>query len=292
MAGEQVSTDGHVEWSGLLLGPGTRFDLISLTGWTGAPPSRRVTIDRPGRHGALPGELRASERIIEAEFAFGGFRTAADFTAARDDLAAALAWDENPVEAPLVVQVNGRPTMVMARVINADLPTPPAIYAGAREGSAAIQWAASDPRRYGLALRQESTGLPAAVGSGLAWALAWPLDWGPGLAGGTMVLINEGNTPAWPVWEITGPVTGPVITCQDTGAELAFRSDFVIAAGQTVRIDTDTGSVTLGAVNRRSELAAAEWFPVPPRGAPKTVRFTAVSGSGQLTGYVRDAWMT
>jgi hypothetical protein len=287
MAGELVAHDGDIEWAGLLLGVGSSYAVKSITGWYGAPGARRISSDRPGRHGALPGELRAAERIVEAELRFRpGLE---DFAAARNALAAALAWGENPLEEALVVQLDGEATQVQARVTQFDLPTPAEYERG--YASAAIQWAASDPRRYSLALQQESTGLPAPSGSGLAFPLAPPLDFGPGQAGGQFTLANAGNTPAWPVWEVNGPVTGPVITNANTGRELRFRESFVVLAGQTLRIDTDLGTVKLGDVSRRSELVTADWFPIPP-GAATKVRFTAAAGTGTLTGFARHAWMT
>lgn len=286
MAGEQITSNGQIEWHGLLMGPGTDYDVITIAGWYGAPGSRRVTIDRPGRHGGLPGELRAAERVIEAEIAFGGLGEG--FRTAREAIAAALAWDENPVEEPLVIQMDGVPTLVNARVINAAMPTPTSVY-NQGEGFASVQWVATDPRRYGVALRSTSTGLPEPVNSGLPFPLGFPLDFGEGAAGGSMTMYNDGNVPAWPIWEIVGPITGPIITCQATGDRLEFNSTFEVADGQTLRIDTDTGQVTLGTTSRADQLDVAQWFPIPP--GSKEVRFTASGGTGMLIGYVRDAYL-
>jgi hypothetical protein len=290
MAGELITGDGQIEWHGLLLGAGSPYGLLGLTGWYGAPAPRRVSTDRPGRHGALPGELRAGERIVEAELQFGHNRPVGEFAATRDALAVALAWGENPLEESLVVQLDGVATMVEARVINADLPTNRDYMLG--YATAAIQWAASDPRRYSLDLQQEITGLPEASTSGLAFPLGFDLDFGPGQAGGQLFLANHGNTPAWPVWQLQGPVTGPIITDAASGRQLRFREDFAILAGQILRIETDTSSVAIGQATRRHELTTAEWFPIEPGGGLTQVRFTASAGAGTLTGFVRHAWMT
>jgi hypothetical protein len=288
MAGNLITGDGQIEWHGLLI-DGTTYGLRELSGWYGAPASRRVSTDRPGRHGALPGELRAAERIVEAVIQFGHHTPLGEFAAARNALAAALAWSENPVEEPLVIQLDGLATQVSARVINADIPTPREYMLG--YATAAIQWAASDPRRYGLELQQQSTGLPEASTSGLAFPLAFPLAFGDGQAGGTITLTNAGNTSVWPVFEITGPITGPVITDTATGKQLKFDAGFDILAGQTLRIDTDLGTVAIGPADRRNELASAQWFAVGP-GEARQISWTATSGSGELTGYLRDAYMT
>jgi hypothetical protein len=286
MAGELVARNGDIEWAGLLIGAGSAYAVNSITGWYGAPGARRVSTDRPGRHGALPGELRASERIIEAEIRI---RQGVNFSAARDALAAALAWSENPVEEPLVIQLDGTASLVNARVVNFELPTP-ARY-GVGYGPASIQWAASDPKRYSLALQQETAGLPEASSSGLAFPLAFPLDFGAGQAGGQITLTNSGNADAWPVFEVTGPIFGPVITDVETGRALTFDSGFEILAGQTLRIDSDLGTVAIGPASRRKELTSAAWFSIPP-GSSRQIRFTAASGTGLLTGYARDAYLT
>lgn len=289
MAGELITADAQLEWHGVAMGPGTDIGLTGITGWYGLPGARRITFDRPGRHGGLPGELRAGERVVEAQLLFHDVGDAASFTATRRALAAALAWSENPVEEPLVVRLDGETTMVSARVLAFDLPTTLDYVRGFATG--AVQWVATDPRRYGMVLRSASTKLAAPIEGGLAFPLAFPLDFGPGLAGGTITLHNNGNTPASPVFEVIGPITGPIITCQETGARLLFRDDFTIGTGQRLRIDTDTGVVMLGAANRRNELTVADWFTVPAGGS-KLIRFTASSGTGSLVGFVRDAYMT
>lgn len=290
MTGELVQHDSDLEWRGLLIGRGTAFEVITLTGWDGAPPPRRVSIDRPGRHGTLPGELRAGERIIEADIHIGHVPlSTADFRAARAALRSALVWDENPTEEPLVVMLDGVALMVQARVINFDVPTERQYDQGYQ--TASIQWAASDPRKFSLTLQQETAGLPEASSSGLAFPLAFPLAFGAGQAGGTISLTNSGNADVWPVFEVTGPITGPVITDTDSGRALTFNSDFEILAGQTLRIDSDLGTAAIGPASRRNELASADWFSIPA-GQTRQIRFTATSGTGLLTGYARDAYMT
>jgi hypothetical protein len=290
MVGELVRYDSDLEWRGLLIGRGSPFEIITLTGWDGAPPPRRVTINRPGRHGTLPGELRAGERIVEADIQIGHRPLSLDaFRAARTMLRAALAWDENPVEEPLVVMLDGIATQVSARVVNFDIPTERQYDQGYQ--TASIQWAASDPRRYSTTLQQSSAGLPSASSSGLAFPLAFPLDFGPGQAGGAIILTNGGNTPAWPIFEVAGPITGPVITDTASGRAIRFAAGFEIVAGQTLRIDTDLGNVAIGPANRRHELVDAAWFPIPA-GASRQIGWTATAGTGQLTGYLRDAYMT
>jgi len=62
--------------------------------------------------------------------------------------------------------------------------------------------------------------------------------------GGSMVVTNQGDTAAYPVFTITGPANSPTIANVTTGAQ--FQVNAVIAAGTTVTIDANTGSVTPG----------------------------------------------
>lgn len=50
-------------------------------------------------------------------------------------------------------------------------------------------------------------------------------------------LANAGDVDAMPVWTVTGPGTGLVLTRQDTGARLAMPT-LVLAAGEVATIDT------------------------------------------------------
>lgn len=92
---------------------------------------------------------------------------------------------------------------------------------------------------------------------------------------GVIQVDNQGDVPAYPIWEITGPLNDIVIS--DGVNSFSFATD--VAAGEVITIDTETGNVTdaLGA-NRYSMLAAApKLFRVPP--GETTITVSAVAGS-------------
>jgi len=60
--------------------------------------------------------------------------------------------------------------------------------------------------------------------------------------GGTIIATNLGDSPAYPVFTITGPVNFPTITNVTTGQ--SFQVNAAIAAGTTAVIDASNGSVT------------------------------------------------
>ncbi|WP_190821482.1 hypothetical protein [Saccharopolyspora pogona] len=113
-----------------------------------------------------------------------------------------------------------------------------------------------------LHLPQQSftTSPPTAGGGGLVWPLVWPLVWGTARGGG-LVVTNDGNAHAQPVWRITGPCTRPVIRNADTGAELAFDSEYTLPEGQTLVLTTQDKSVLLSTgVSRSNRLERRQWF--------------------------------
>jgi hypothetical protein len=62
--------------------------------------------------------------------------------------------------------------------------------------------------------------------------------------GGVMQVVNQGDSAAYPVFTITGPVNFPTVTNVTTGQ--SFQVNAAIGAGTTVVIDSNTGSVSPG----------------------------------------------
>lgn len=58
---------------------------------------------------------------------------------------------------------------------------------------------------------------------------------------GDTTLVNEGTVQAWPVWTIRGPATELTAANQTTGE--SFVLTYNLAAGQTITITTDPGTV-------------------------------------------------
>jgi hypothetical protein len=83
--------------------------------------------------------------------------------------------------------------------------------------------------------------------------------------GGVMQVTNQGDSPAYPVFTITGPVNFPTITDVTTG--LSFQVNAAVAAGSVVTIDASTGAVVPG--NTR---LIGRPFPLAP--GVNTIRWT------------------
>jgi len=294
MVGELLTADAQVEWRGTLLGSGSYFGTKDLLGWYDLPGQRGTNAPLPNRHGSYPGRKLSSDRYVELQFKTKGV-TLAGFPAAIDLLRRITAPDEDPQEEPLVVRLDGESWMCWARVIRRSIPTNKQYALGYTEGS--IQWEATDPRLYSVEELSAGATLPAPVGGGLDFGGggldfgAGGLDFGAGTTGGTAIATNLGHVPTWPRLEITGPVTGPVVTFPGD-RQLRFNPAFVVLAGQTLVIDTRPSlrTVELNGVSRKSELYTLQWTALEP-GEPTAIRYTAAvyDPSSLLTIFWRHA---
>lgn len=289
-AGDLISDVWQVEWRGTLWGhPATTVGVSGLVGWLDLPGLRGNNADRPSRHGSLPGQKRATERVVEVELTVIG-----DDPTALAGIRSVTGLDEDPIEEPLVIWAGtDAPQMVTARLERRAVPTDQDWSVGYHR--ATLQWVASDPKRYGVTANSPAgVGLPTAPVGGLAFPLSFPLAFGSGAgAGGLLSLPNAGNAAVWPTLTVTGPVTGPVITNTTTGQRLQFDPTFVVAAGQTMTIDTDLRAVTVAGVSRRDRLILAEWFPLPAS-STTTVTFSSTGTydpAASLSATWRDGYL-
>lgn len=83
--------------------------------------------------------------------------------------------------------------------------------------------------------------------------------------GGVMTVTNQGDSPAYPVFTITGPVNFPTVTDVTTGQQ--FQVNATVGAGSQVIIDSNTGSVTPGNIR-----LIGRPFTLAP--GPNTIRWT------------------
>jgi hypothetical protein len=286
-AGDMITSDGQIEWRSTLLGSGTVFDLAKLEGWLDLPPFAGDDYDRPSRHGMYPGASLMRKRTVTLTFMVKGVPLAV-FPSTVDTLRAVTAPTEDPAEEPLVIRLGGTSWMCMARCKRRSLNVDKYYSVGYTTG--AIQWEATDPRLYSPAEHTSAVTLATAASSGLVFPLVFPLDFGSGPVGGYTTITNTGMVAAWPTFEVTGPCTGPIITQHETGQRLLFDPAFVVASGQTLRIDTDTRQITLNGVPANDKLFTRGWFPLQAD-VPTRIDFAAAAydPASLLTVRWRDA---
>lgn len=274
--GAGVTDDAGVDWR-----------LTGVDGWQTSGGIRTSRVNRPGRSGQLRGPAFKGERFIN----LSGLAVAPDaatLAAAGDQFGALLndgtglftltGFDATGIPKTAQVELNAESKFSKQSDVVADWQ---------------LQMAAPDARRYAVNLNSpQSCGLRSTSG-GLVFPLVFPLDFGPGVTGGAMVVTNNGPIATLPVWTITGPVTNPVIINTATSEQLALTNGTLfIAAGQKLTLDTDARTVMLqGTASRRSSLATGStWFPLRPGANQIAFLASDFDPAAQLTATWRDAY--
>ncbi|MFD7647881.1 hypothetical protein ACFV5M_09495 [Streptomyces albidoflavus] len=282
--GDQVTATGHVQYGDLLLGRGTVYRWRSLTGWEDLPPLDSGSAARSGAHGSIPGRLLAQSRTITLDDIRIRAR-AGDIGAAVHRFSAGTGLSD--AEMPLVVQLDERgPLLSWARVTARVLPVERGYTLGAVSG-AALQFTASDPRRYELIERSASTGLPLPE-PGLRWGGGDPqqhLDpeqaagTGPESAwtatgavlgttdGAVTVTITDASptAPAYVMWSRAAGDPAPFPVPAGAGS-VSFAAD-ALPAGARVQLNWFTAD---GAYLSTDDDAQVVTAPVPPDAAGVT----------------------
>ncbi len=260
-AGDLVSLPGHIQYGDLLLGPGTPVRWKSVTGWEDTPGNDSGTVARADGHGAYPGRLLAQTRTITVTDVVIRTEPGAMSTAVRTLSASTALRDD---EIPLVIKLDDAPAlMCWARCLRRSVPVTSGYRIGVAEGGA-LQFEATDPRRYALVEQRVEARLPRPE-PGLDWhpapgeGLVWPLDFGtPGSTGG-MTVTNEGDAPAAPLIEFRGPVDRPSLTNVSNGDVIEY--DIVLDAADVLLVDTAAGTVTLNGTASRLDTATSRSVP-------------------------------
>ncbi|MFB7672951.1 phage tail protein [Kitasatospora purpeofusca] len=284
MAGELISTDGQIEWRGLLLGERSPYAGRVLAGWDSLPDLDDASALRAQQHGAWPGRLLARQRVLTWDAELIPEDPAQD--AQWPDLLAQLraATGVRQDEQPLVVRLAGQTLQVGARITARTIPSDQQYTAGHPQIS--LEWTCSDPLRYSLAETSADTLLPQ-PGQGLDWGdgasppgLDWydgssppGLDWGTPGSSGDLTVTNEGDAETPPRIEFRGPVTRPSVRLRETGQVLEY--DLVLAAADVLTVDTSDGTVTLAS-------GASRLYTVTPRSVPEQT-FVLPPGASTLS---------
>jgi hypothetical protein len=255
--GSLITRDGQVQWAGLLMGPGTPYEIDSagLTGWEDIPDFDTSDADRPTAHGSWPGSRYAKPRKVAGQMwvlpAAPGDATLATMRALRRALSLA---DE---ERWLTVRLHGELLTARARVSQRVLPLD-RVYVQQGVAHAAVQWQADDPRRYSADQQTLSTSPPEPE-TGVVFPLSFPLDFGQATSTGDISAQNTGSAPTQPVITFSGPCSNPTVTEQTTGRRL--RYEIALTADDQLAVDTMAGTVTLNGTASRRHTAAADSGP-------------------------------
>lgn len=264
-AGMQV---GQLRFGGLLLGTGTPYRWRKLTGWEELPELDSADVPRPAAHGAWPGRLLSQSRTITLDELI--LRAPVDqLGAVGTTLNTATAVIED--EVPLLVCLDERgPLLAWARATKRNVPVELGYAVGTVTG-AAVEWEATDPRRYTPTVQHTALGLPEPC---LPWHQT-PEGAPRGIPASTgeATPVNTGNAPTHPVIELWGPIDTPRLTNTTTGAVLEYG--LILDPGERLNIDTAAGTARLDTGESLLHAATAASWPEPS--------FTLAPGTNRLT---------
>lgn len=291
-----LTRDGQIQWRDLVIGTGTPLPLAaadSITGWLDLPAQRGGSTPLAGRHGSYAGQRLSGNRLVTVALKSDGRYPPEAFAAALAELRRATAPAENPVEEPLVIRLDGQSLMCQAICLRRS-PRVDRLYRLGRS-AIAVQWEATDPRLYAVDEQAVEVELATTAAGGLDFSgggldFTGGLDFGTGQQGGARTVTVGGHVPTWPVLEISGPVTGPVVTLGESGRRLGFDGAWSVLAGQTLLIDTYRRTAEIAGVSVRQRLSIAQWSPLEP--GSTVVRFSAAAYSAdtRLRVRFRDAY--
>lgn len=125
-------------------------------------------------------------------------------------------------------------------------------------------------------------GLPVDVVTGRTYSKTYSYNYGASTnPGGIGQAENTGDTDAWPLFEITGPVNSPILDNMTTGR--SFMVVGAIPGLQTVTIDSRSGRVTPSSYR----LVGRPWVLAP---GVNNIRWRASSGSFNPSANLRVIW--
>ena len=276
--------DYQVEFNGLLMGPGTAYDIPPVWNFLDLAALKTMDQARIWADGSWSGPDFADVLLPSMSIEVKG-ATAALFTSAVQALRAAFAPQLIP--APLWVKLPGMPAMgIPAKTNKRNIPID--LTWNGNFSQAAVQWRCPDP-----VWQSVSRSIVLAASGSAVSGLTFPMfnvvagtyvvpgvaDFGAtGTATASGVLTNSGNTPAWPVAAITGPTTAPATVIID-GNSVTYSQP--IPAGLTVTIDYRSGYASLtGNVDRTYALSSRVFTAVS---SSSSVFFSADGGTATFT---------
>jgi Phage tail protein len=261
---------------------GVEWWVTGEDGWSGTPGVRLSLADRPQRDGAFDAPSQKAARVITLE----GTAIARDRPAkerAKDRLAALLA--DGSALSQLTVTEPHLTRQAMVRLSDQTKITDrtPVSF------DWSVQLTAPDPVRYSERRGPLSCGPPQPSG-GLSFPLRFPLDFGSGPVDNRIAVTNAGTVTTWPIWQISGPVTDPVITNTGTGEQLNFG--ITLPPGAVLTVETAVRSVRMRTTSRRAALRpGSRWFGIEPGTTVVIFNGLHLEEPAGLAVTWRDAWM-
>ncbi|WNI15579.1 phage distal tail protein [Actinacidiphila sp. ITFR-21] len=273
---------GRIQWGDLLIGPGTGYHVQALSGVDDLPDVRSADTAKSDAHGDYTGPDYVGPRVVQLSL-----NLMADTPDELRQMILDLRRATQPGRAPADFQLLDWGISVSGKVRKRSIPYD-AEYLW-RSGTAAIEWYCADPYLYGLDQQAVST-VAYSPSAGRTYPRTYPMSYGATGSSGTVDAVNNGDSPAYPVLRLDGPVANPSIEQPDTGALLAL--DATLTTGDYLLIDTRSRAVLLqGTTPRRNWIRGGSTWPLLMPGSNQlTYRGSALPGAPGQSSLLTVTW--
>lgn len=244
-----------------------------------APDYRVNEYDRSGEDGANVSSMFYGSRPINLTGMFIG-NSLAQYEANRKALIQAVQIERDQYGMPLPTRVEFVTLSGERYFVNAYFYKPNIDWDGIKYGRFLLQATVPDPFIYDT-VQMTSEQITQAAGGGFLSPFESPFLT-EASTGGTANISNSGNVAVYPVIQMSGSLTNPVITNSTTGQSL--RLTYTLAAGNTAIIDMRNKTITL---NNSSSLLSTKspdssWWALNVGNNAITLTTGSTSDSGNL----------
>jgi hypothetical protein len=254
---------------------GCDWILTSEKGWNGKPAPKTNRYDKPASRGTFIGSEHPGSRVVTLDFRL----SAPDVPTLRNaqDQVLGICADASTLYPLTCTDERGLTLSAQAKLDGEVLLTP----VSATSVDVSIQLVCPDPRKTSTLPHIVTAGLVAAGVGGVAYPVAYPVNYGTPGASGSLVLPNAGNAPADMTLAIVGTATQPTLTNPATNDVVSYMGG--LSPTDQLVLNTSSGRVLLNSIDRRSLLSVIRWPRIP---ANNTLRLVFTSNNNADSGTV------
>lgn len=255
------------------------LDPTAIVGWMDGTAVRRDATARPTSHGDFSDKATMSARVISLTgTAIAG--SPGELQDLRDRLIGALSdgkYSSISVE-----------TKAGTRYATVGLEgTPQWTRLTDTAASYKIDLYAPDPYIYSA--EKKTVAGAASVQGGLAFPLAYPINYNIIGVDTTQVVQNLGNSAAYPKFVVTGDFLSGFSVTDNLGNWVKF--DGMVTFSSPVTIDMGRGVALQNNVDKTTLVSRRDWFAIPPKSTVQPVFIPTQNGSGWCDIIYRDTWI-
>lgn len=257
---------------------GVQWIVTGESGWSDGAPIRLTSADRAGADGGISGLVLRGARLISLT----GTAIAPNrirMLLAKDALRAVAA---GPGSYTLTVAEAHMTRQLQVKQFSELKISDAGSYAFRFE----LSLRADDPLRYGAEAQSVTLTLDGVDTSSLTFPITFPILTFGATSASTGVLVNTGNTGAYPVFQVSGPVSNPQLRNATTGEQMGVRTD--LADGDVLTVDHQARHTTGAPLS--ALLPGSSWWALVPGANSITFAASSYGPGAQVTVTFRPAW--